>query len=173
VSAASSPTAAAAGAPAPSGTVSARPVLLSRVAWVSAAIVVVLFVVIALVMPHDNAGVTFGGKDQIGTAVLGLLIASGVLILARPRLVADATGVRARSFLGNYRHIPWDVVVGVEFPSTARFGRLVLPGEEIVALYAVQRVDKERSVAVMRGLRALFAASRTPRDQTAGGQSAQ
>jgi hypothetical protein len=154
-------------------TVSARPVLLSRVAWILAMAIVVVFVIIALVMPRDNAGVTFGGKDQVGTAVLGLLIAAGVLLLARPRMIADASGVRARSFVGNYRHIPWALVVAVEFPSAARFGRLVLPGEEIVALYAVQRVDKERSVAVMRGLRALLAASHAASDQTERGRSVQ
>jgi hypothetical protein len=35
----------------------------------------------------------------------------------------------------------------------------VLPGDELVVLYAVQRGDGERSVEVMQGLRALFAAS--------------
>jgi hypothetical protein len=33
---------------------------------------------------------------------------------------------------------------------------VVLPGEEVLALYAVQRLDAEQSVAVMRGLRALL-----------------
>jgi len=51
----------------------------------------------------------------------------------------------------------------VQFPDKLRFARLVLPGEETIALYAVQRFDRERSVAVMRGLRALHeAASTTP-----------
>jgi hypothetical protein len=51
----------------------------------------------------------------------------------------------------------------VQFPDKLRFARLVLPGEETIALYAVQRSDRERSVAVMRGLRALSeAASTTP-----------
>ncbi len=51
-------------------------------------------------MPTDNAGVTFGTKDQIGTGVLGLLIASGFWLLTRPRLVADAASVRTRSYVG-------------------------------------------------------------------------
>ena len=38
-----------------------------------------------------------------------------------------------------------------------RFARLVLPGEETLAIYAVQRLDKERAVEVMRRLRVLFA----------------
>ena len=139
--------------------VTARPILLTRIAWACASAVVVIFVIIALVMTRDNAGAHFGGKDQIGAAVLGLIIASGFWLLTRPRLIADSTSVRIRSFAGDYRTIPWEVVVAVEFPNNVRFARLVLPGEETFALYAVQRLDKERSVAVMRGLRALFAAT--------------
>jgi hypothetical protein len=141
--------------------VTARPILSARIAWVTAGLVVVLFTVIALVMPTDNAGATFGPKDQIGTGVLGLLIAAGFWLLTRPRLVADEHSVRARSFVGAYRTIPWDVVTDVQFPNNARFARLVLPGEETLALYAVQRLDKEQAVAVMRGLRALLARSRS------------
>ena len=48
--------------------------------------------------------------------------------------------------------IPWDVVVDVRFPSKVRFAQLVLPGEETLAIYAVQRWDKERAVEAMHGL---------------------
>ena len=41
-------------------------------------------------------------------------------------------------------------MTAVDFPPKARFGRLVLPGDELIVLYAVQRADAERSVAVMR-----------------------
>jgi hypothetical protein len=111
-------------------------------------------------MTHANAGATFGWKDQIGTGVLGALIASGFLLLTRPRLVADSASVRMRSYVGGYRTVPWDLIVAVEFPAKVRFARVVLPGEEILALYAVQRLDKEQAVAVMRGLRQLLADSR-------------
>jgi hypothetical protein len=141
--------------------VTAHPILATRIARIAAVAVVVVFIVVALVMKHDNAGVTFVGDDQIGTVVLGLLIASGFLLLTRPRLIADVDSVRARSFVGDYRTIPWNVVVAVEFPSTVRFARLVLPGEETLCLYAVQRLDKQHSVIVMRGLRSLLAQSRT------------
>ena len=58
----------------------ARPVVSARIAWAAAAVVVVLFTVIAIVMTSDNAGATFGPKDQVGTGVLGLLIAAGFLL---------------------------------------------------------------------------------------------
>ena len=46
---------------------------------------------------------------------------------------------------------------GHDFASKLRFARLVLPGEEALAIYAIQRLDREHAVAAMRGLRALFA----------------
>jgi hypothetical protein len=49
------------------------------------------------------------------------------------------------------------MVVRVEFPSNVRFARLVLPGEETLAVYAVQRLDRAYAVEAMRGLRRLFA----------------
>ena len=64
-----------------------------------------------------------------------------------------------RGYLGNWRTVPWDVVVRVEFPRNVRFARLVLPGDEILALYAVQRVDGEYAIDTMQGLRRLFAAT--------------
>ncbi len=137
--------------------VSARPVLMTRIGYASALSVFTIFLVIAFVMPHDNAGAHFGVKDQVGTAVLGVILGGLFLMLTRPRLYADRESVRLRSFLGGWRVVPWDLVVGVEFPSKVRFARIVLPGEETLAIYAVQRLDKDQAVDVMRRLRALFA----------------
>jgi hypothetical protein len=140
--------------------VEARPVKAGKIANVAALVVFAIFVVIAIVMPHANAGATFGWKDQVFTVVLGAIIAGGLHLPSRPRLRADAEAVHMRSYLGNWRSIPWEVVVGVEFPSNVRFARLVLPGDEALALYAVQRFDRERAVTTMQGLRRLFAATR-------------
>lgn len=143
--------------------VTARPVRTALISWVAAGVILVAFVVIAIVMPHANAGADFHWQDQLGTAIVGVVLAGTALLPTRPRLRADIHGVQARAYLGPYREIPWSLVVAVQFPDKLRFARLVLPGEETVALYAVQRTDRERSVAVMRGLRALFeAASSTP-----------
>jgi hypothetical protein len=140
-------------------TVEARPVKAGRIATITAAVVFATFVVIAIVMPHANAGASFGWKDQVFTVVLGAIIAGGLHLPARPRLRADAEAVRMRSYLGNWRTIPWDVVVRVEFPRNVRFARLVLPGDETLALYAVQRFDGEYAISTMQGLRQLFAAT--------------
>ncbi len=139
--------------------VDARPIVMARVGWSCAVFVVVVFAIIAAVMPKDNAGAHFGIKDEWGTALLGVVLGGLFVMLTRPRLHADLEGVRMRSFLGNWRTVPWELIVRVEFPSKVRFARIVLPGDETFALYAVQRVDKERAVLAMRGLRALFAAT--------------
>ena len=140
--------------------VEARPLKAGRIANVTALVVFAIFIVIAIVMPHANAGATFGWKDQVFTGILGVIVAGGIHLPARPRLRADTEAVRMRSYLGNWRTIPWDVVVAVEFPSNVRFARLVLPGDETLALYAVQRLDRETAVETMQALRRLFAATR-------------
>ncbi|HZC69071.1 MAG TPA: PH domain-containing protein [Jatrophihabitans sp.] len=137
--------------------VAARPIKTARIANATAIFVFGVFVVVAIVMPHANAGASFGWKDQVFTVVIGAIVAGGLHLPARPRLRADAQAVHMRSYLGNWRTVPWEVVVAVEFPSNVRFARLVLPGDETLALYAVQRTDGERAVETMRGLRRLFA----------------
>jgi hypothetical protein len=139
--------------------VEARPVRAGRIANIAAVLVFAVFVVVAIVEPHASAGATFGWKDQLFTVVLGAIIAGGVHLPARPRLRADTETVRMRGFAGSWRTIPWDVVVAVEFPSNVRFARLVLPGDDAFALYAVQRFDGELAVETMRALRRLFAAT--------------
>src|SRR4051812_29057486 len=152
--------------------VTARPVRAVWYAVLAAVAVLVLFAVAALLLRRTSGdGVGFTTADQVGIAGTGLLLALALLSLTWPRLRADLAGVDTRGFFSGYRHVDWDLVVAVEFPSKARFARLVLPGDELIALYAVQRGDGERSVAVMQGLRALFAATHPPRaESTAAGQ---
>jgi hypothetical protein len=141
-------------------TVTARPVKASRIAIVVALVVAAAFIACAVVLPHTADGVPFTLADQFGIGGTGLLIALGITLLTRPRMRADAAGVDTRGFLGGYRHIDWDLINSVDFPPKARFARLVLPGEELIVLYAVQRGDAERSVTVMQHLRALHQSSR-------------
>jgi hypothetical protein len=137
--------------------VEARPIVMARIAWASSAVVLIAFVVTALVMKHANAGADFDTKDQFGTVAVGIIVAGLLIMPTRPRLSADAQAVRLRSFLGGWRVIPWDVIVRIDFPSNLRFARVVLPGDEALAIYAVQRLDNDRAVATMEQLRALFA----------------
>lgn len=138
---------------------SARPVRTARIADASAAVAFLVFVAVALLMRRDNAGAYFGHSDQVFTVVIGLIVAGGLHLPARPRMTADLETVRTRGYLGNWRTIPWAAVVAVEFPSNVRFARLRLPGEEALAVYAIQRMDRDYAVARMRELRELFAAT--------------
>lgn len=139
--------------------VTARPIRTGYLANASALVAVAVFVVVALLMKRENAGAYFGQKDQIFTIVIGLVVAGGLRLPARPRMTADLDGVRLRGYVGNWRTVPWDAVVAVEFPKSVRFARLRLPAEESLAIYAVQRMDRDKAVETMRGLRALFAAT--------------
>lgn len=140
-------------------TVTARPIRTARIAYGCSAFVLVTFVVIALVMKSANSGASFNDADQVGTLVIGVILAGLLIMPTRPRLVADEEAVRLRSYLGGWRVVPWDLVVRVEFPKKVRFARIVLPGDEALAIYAVQRTDRAESIAAMRGLRELFAAT--------------
>jgi hypothetical protein len=143
--------------------VTAKPVVMARIGYASAVFVLAVFVVVALLMKRDNAGAHFVESDQIATVLIGIVLGGMCLMPTRPRMRADAEGVRLRSFLGGWRFVPWDVIVRVEFPSKVRFARLVLPAEETFAIYAIARVDKEHAVTAMRELRALFAQVRPGR----------
>jgi Bacterial PH domain len=141
--------------------VEAQPVVTSRIGYALAVVVFASFVVVALVMRRANDGVPFTYKDQWGTAFVGLVLAGLCLMPTRPRLHADREAIRTRAFLGGWRTIPWSAVVRLDFPRNVRFARVVLPAEEAMAIYAVQRWDGQRAVVAMRGLRALLAASRS------------
>ena len=90
-------------------TVVVRPRKTMIVAWVCAVVVFALFVVVAVVLRTAETGVFFRLADQIAMAAIGLLIAGGVLLLARPRVRADAAGIEVRNVLVT-RTLPWDVV---------------------------------------------------------------
>jgi hypothetical protein len=136
-----------------------RPVRVFRAAWACAVLVVAAFVAIALVLRSVDTGVYFQVADQVSIGLLGLLIAGGVLLLARPRVRADARGVEVRN-TGTPRWVPWERVRGVAFPDGASWARLDLADFEYVPVLAVQAVDGPRAVAAMRALRALHAAAR-------------
>ena len=142
---------------APAETVTARPVRLRRVAALVAVTVVATFVVIALLLGGTSSeGVSFGPADQVAMVALGLLVAAGVLRLARPSLSADTRGLRVRNIFVSH-DVPWEVVREVAFRDGSPWATLELADDDQLALLAVQASDGERSVAAVRGLRALQA----------------
>lgn len=143
---------------APPAPVVLRPLRSSVFAWTGAVLVLVLFVVIAVLLRNSDTGVFFRLADQVALVVLGLFIAGGLLLLARPRVRADAEGVEVRN-IGLARRLPWDQVVRVAFPDGASWARLDLPDYEYLPVMAVQSADGRRAVDAMRRLRALHAAA--------------
>ena len=137
--------------------VRARPVRLRRVAIGIAAVVVVLFVVIAALLGRTSSeGVEFGPGDQVAMVLLGLLVAAGVLLLARPAVVADLDGVRVRNIFTT-KDVPWEVVRAVSFPDGTPWAMLDLADDDQIAVLAVQAADGRRAVDAVRALRALHA----------------
>lgn len=138
-----------------------------------AAVVVLTFVVVAVLLGNTRSeGVVFGLADQVAMVVLGLLIAGGVLLLARPTLVADVRGLRVRNIFASHE-VPWEVVREVAFRDGSAWATLELADDDQLALLAVQASDGERSVAAVHGLRALQArhAAGDREDPAADGRS--
>ena len=137
--------------------VQARPVRLRRVAVGIAVVVVALFVLIAVLLGNTSSeGVVFGPLDQVAMVLLGLLVAGGVLLLARPTVVADLHGVRVRNIFST-KDVPWEVVRAVSFPDGSPWAVLDLADDDQISVLAVQASDGPRAVAAVRALRELQA----------------
>ncbi|WP_300019548.1 PH domain-containing protein [Pseudonocardia sp.] len=140
-------------------TVVLRPRKLFVISWVGAAAIVGMFVAIALVLRNTDTGVIFRTADQVALILIGVFIAGGILLVARPRVRADAEGVEVRNILVT-RRLGWDQVERVAFPDGASWARLDLPDYEYVPVMALQAVDGRRAVDGIRRLRSLHAAAR-------------
>ena len=135
-----------------------RPRRVRRAAWACAVAVVAVFTAVASVLRTTDTGVVFRLADQVAMVCLGLLFAAGILLLARPRVRADADGVEVRN-TGWPRYLPWELVRAVAFPDGASWARLDLPDHEYLPVLAVQSADDLRAVEAIRALRALHAAA--------------
>lgn len=129
---------------------------LRRICQVLAVLVVLVFGLVALLLPRgEDAVEAFGPVDQLAFFGIGLLLAAGVLVLTRFRVRADDKGVWVRNTLGE-RYFPWGVVVGIHLPRGATWAQLELHDDETVALLAVQTSDGDRAVEVVLTLRRLL-----------------
>ncbi|MDQ4037532.1 MAG: PH domain-containing protein [Actinomycetota bacterium] len=137
-----------------------RPRRLRIMAWVLAVAIVVAMVVVGLLLKQSSTGaVTFRTSDQVAMIGLGLIIAGGVLIMARPYVRADANGLVVRNF-GGPKHIPWQVVRTVRFSGAAPWATLELQDDDALTLLAIQAVDGESAAAATDDLRRLLDQSR-------------
>lgn len=139
--------------------VKAKPIKTTRVAWVLAVAVVAVFSAVATTLrgATDSGKGVFQAGDQWAMIGLGVLGALGILMFTRPRVEADARGIRIRNLVGGY-DLPWDVVRSVQFTKGAPWASLELKDDDLIAVMAVQAADKAYAVEALRGLRALLAA---------------
>lgn len=142
------------------GVVVVRPRKALIAAWVGAVVTVALFTVIAVVLRGDHTGVFFRFADQVALVLLGLFIAGGLLLFARPRVRADADGIEVRNILMT-RRLSWSEVEWVAFPDGASWARLDLPDDEYLPVLAIQAVDGRYAVEGITRVRELHARSRT------------
>ena len=148
-----------------------RPVVLTRVCWGVAALVLAVFVVVAVALGGGPPGdAQFQLADQVAMVFLGALVAGAVLGFTRARVVGDATGVRIRNVLGE-KLIPWQVVREVRMDEGASWASLELQDDDTVALLGIQSNDGDRAIDAVLGLRALLAASRKGSPPAAGPQT--
>jgi hypothetical protein len=143
-------------------TVTAVPRMMRAICVAAAAVVLLVTIVVGLLLKSSSTGVvSFRTSDQVAMIVLGVLLAVGILLLARPRVDADDDGVRVRNILGSH-DLPWAAVRSVRFERKSSWATLLLVTGEEVAVLALQAADGERAVAAVEGLRALLAAHRPP-----------
>lgn len=133
-----------------------RPHRTPLFAYAAAVLIVAVHIAIGLLLKIGSSGVVFQTADQVAMIVLGLVLAGGMLLFARPRLRVGAAGLSVRNFLGD-KLITWPDVVGFSFPSGSRWARIELPDDEYIPVMAIQAVDKDRAVAAMDTVRSLLA----------------
>ncbi|KAB1158498.1 PH domain-containing protein [Micromonospora sp. DT46] len=148
-----------------------RPRRIRVVCWACAAVLFVVFSLLATSLSGatGNGYGSFQRGDQIAMVGLGVLGALAVLIFTRPRVDANASGVRVRNLVGSYE-LPWEVVRGVRFDRGAPWASLELHDDDLLPMVALQAADKERAVEGVRALRRLHQAHQARLTEGAAGR---
>ena len=137
-----------------------RPKKIRWVAGIAAVSVVALFTAVGVGL-RGSAGFENSGQfqrgDQAAMIGLGILIALGILAFTRPRVSADADGIKIRNVIGAY-DLPWSAVRAIRFDRHSPWAILDLYDDDQVSLHALQATDKEYAVDGVRTLRALHSA---------------
>lgn len=133
-----------------------RPRRIAIYAAIGASVVVAVGVFVALKLRSSDTGAFFRTSDAVAMAGLGMLFAAGLSLLARPRLRADAAGLRVRNIIAE-RFVPWPVIERIAFPEGAVWAQLELADDEVMSLMAIQGMDRERAVVALREVRSLHA----------------
>lgn len=133
-----------------------RPHRIRIVCWVSAIALVAIFSAVATSLrgPTGEGAATFQRGDQLAMIGLGLAGAIAILMFTRPRVEADARGVRVQNVISSY-DLPWEVIRAVRFDRNASWASLELEDDDEVPMIALQAADKDRALTGVRRLREL------------------
>ncbi|MFC5666823.1 PH domain-containing protein [Kitasatospora misakiensis] len=114
------------------------------------ALLVVMFAVIAVALPAN-----WQFNDRVLMVLSGVLFAAAGLMLARPRISADAEGVTVVNFVRS-RRLAWAEIVGVNFRQGDPWASLDLADGTSLAVVGIQSgVGKAQAIADARALRDL------------------
>lgn len=92
-----------------------KPHLSPYFVYGAALVIAAAHIAVGFLLKISPSGVIFKTSDQVGIALVGIVIACVVLMFARPRVRAGSAGIEVRNVLGP-KLIPWSEVVGVSFP---------------------------------------------------------
>lgn len=121
---------------------------------------VVVFAVVAIMVPSGDAG-GFTPADRIGTVGLGLLIAAVLWRYAVLRAIPSPAGLRVVNLVRT-QDVEWSEIVSVGYSDGAAWVVLELADTEELAVMAIQRADGKRAQREAARLAALVAHHSTP-----------
>jgi len=140
----------------------ARPQRLRRICRIAAAVVGAGSVGLAAALPGTTGGGgSFRTGDRTALVGIGVLVAVGILTLARPRIEADERHIIVRNLISSYE-LTWEVVRAVRFTVGSPWASLDLVDDERIAVMAVMAIDAEYTLAAVTTLRGLLASHQRP-----------
>lgn len=117
-----------------------------------AALIFVIHLAWAWVLPQGDTGVTLRLSDQLSFVFMGTIMAGLFLIPLRFAVKAGKAGVEVTGVIGTSRYT-WEDIQGFSFPLSSKWARMELPAHEYVPLVSVLIWDKHDAPAVMKKLR--------------------
>jgi hypothetical protein len=136
--------------------VEAKPRKASKVAYVTAGLILVIFTLVATALTGSTGEgpAVFRTGDQAAMIGLGICGALAALAFARPRVRGTAEGIWIRNVFGTYE-LPWSAIREVRFERGHPWVTLEMADDDTLSVLAIQAADKEYAVEAVRGLRAL------------------
>jgi hypothetical protein len=131
-----------------------RPVVTRAVLLTMATALLAVLTTVAVLMPHDGAAPWSTG-DRITVVITGAMISAVLLLLARPKAVADPAGLTVVNLVVK-RRLAWPEVVRVNLRTGDAWVHLDLSDGTTLAVMAIQPgIAKQRALRDARRLRDL------------------